>query len=184
MQFHDTDLADVVRVEVDRRSDERGWFGRIWCEAEFEAAGRPIRFTQFNAGVSDQTGTLRGMHLQTAPHGEWKLVRCTRGSVFDVVVDLRRGSTSLGRWVGFELTAASGTQLLVPPGCAHGYQTLEPDTELVYMTSEAYAPGAATGVRWDDPAFGVDWPLAAGPMSEQDKTWDAWQGVDDPRNEG
>lgn len=144
---------------------------RAWCTREFSEQGIQFLPVQANMGLSAKKGTVRGMHLQVAPAEEAKLVRCTRGSMFDVALDLRAASPTYGRWHGAELTAQNGRMLYVPEGCAHGYQTLEDDTEMHYMTSAFYAPGAARGVRFDDPAFGIHWPLEATVVSDQDRTW-------------
>lgn len=183
MKFLETDVADAQLIDIEPHGDDRGFFARVWCTDEFAAAGADITWVQANVGFSPAVGTLRGMHLQRAPYGEWKLVRCTSGRLYDVVLDLRPDSPSYLRWYGAELSAGDHRSLLVPPGCAHGYQTLEPDTELLYMTSHAYQRDAATGVRFDDPAFGIEWPLPPGPMSEGDRSWPLWA-EDDERSRG
>jgi dTDP-4-dehydrorhamnose 3,5-epimerase len=158
-------------IEPERRSDERGFFARLWCAEELAARGLVARISQINTGVSPRRGTLRGLHYQLPPHEEVKIVRCFRGAVFDVVVDLRRGSPSYRRWMGVELTAENTRLLYVPEGCAHGYLTLTDDVELVYLTSRPYAPEAARGVRFDDPAFGIAWPAPVRVVSRADETW-------------
>jgi dTDP-4-dehydrorhamnose 3,5-epimerase len=173
MRFVSTRIDGVVEVHLDPRRDGRGFFARAWCADEFEAAGFDVEWVQMNIGRSDSAGTLRGMHYQRDPCGEWKLVRCVRGSLFDVAVDLRERSDTRHDWVGAELTAEAGNMLLIPPGCAHGYLTLSDHTDLVYHTSHRYEPGAATGVRYDDPAFGIEWPAEIIQMSEQDRSWPA-----------
>ena len=151
--------------------DNRGRFMRAWCAREFAAGG--LRFTpaQANMGLSTGKGTVRGMHFQVAPALEAKLVRCTKGRIFDVVLDLRPDSPAYSQWYGTELSQENGRMLFVPEQCAHGYQTLEDDTEMYYMASEFYTPEAARGVRFDDPAFGIAWPLAVTAVSEQDRKW-------------
>jgi dTDP-4-dehydrorhamnose 3,5-epimerase len=144
---------------------------RAWCRQEFAANGLDFVPVQANMGLSARKGTLRGMHFQDAPALEAKLVRCTKGGMFDVVLDLRPDSQSYGKWFGLELSAANGRMLYLPELCAHGYQTLEDDTEMYYMTSAYYMPTAARGVRFDDPAFHIQWPLAASVVSEQDRNW-------------
>lgn len=144
---------------------------RAWCSREFTENGIAFVPVQANMGYSRKTGTLRGMHFQRDPAPEAKLVRCTRGVMFDVVVDLRPESPTYRRWYGVELSAENGRMLYVPEYCAHGYQTLVDDTEMYYMTSAFYHPGAATGVRFDDPAFGVEWPVPATVISDQDRSW-------------
>jgi dTDP-4-dehydrorhamnose 3,5-epimerase len=158
-------------IESSFREDERGRFFRVWCLHEFEEHG--IRFTplQANMGFNLRKGTVRGLHYQVEPALEAKLVRCTRGTMFDVVVDLRPDSRTFGHWHGVELSAENGCMLYVPEHCGHGYQTLQDDTEVHYMTSQVYKPGAARGVRFDDPAFGIRWPLAPTVVSEQDRNW-------------
>jgi dTDP-4-dehydrorhamnose 3,5-epimerase len=161
MRFTPTKLAGAVVLEPDRLTDDRGHFARTWCVNEFAAAGLTATWVQSSVAYNRRRGTLRGMHYQTAPHEETKLVRCTRGAAYDVVVDLRPDSPTYRRWVAVELTAENGVALYVPGGFAHGYQTLTDDTELSYLMSEFYHPELARGVRWDDPAIGIDWPPCA-----------------------
>jgi len=153
------------------REDERGRFFRAWCFREFEEHGISFAPVQANMGFSLGKGTVRGMHFQVEPVPEAKLVRCTRGSMFDVALDLRPRSKTVGKWFGTELTAENGRMLYIPEGCAHGYQTLEDETEMYYMTSAFYTPAAAHGVRFDDPAFNIEWPLPPTIVSEQDRSW-------------
>jgi dTDP-4-dehydrorhamnose 3,5-epimerase len=153
------------------QQDDRGRFLRAWCAREFAEHGLDFQAVQANMGFSKRKGTTRGMHLQVAPAVEAKLVRCTRGSMFDVVLDLRPESPSYRKWYGVELSAENSRMLFVPENCAHGYQTLEDNTEMHYMTSGYYTPGAARGVRFDDPAFGIQWPLAVTVVSDQDRNW-------------
>lgn len=144
---------------------------RAWCAREFEENGIAFLPLQANMGFSQRKGTVRGMHFQDAPALEAKLVRCTRGAIFDVVIDLRPGSPSYGRWYGAELSDENGRMLYVPERCAHGYQTLVDCTEMYYMTSQLYTPGATRGLRFDDPAFAIQWPLVPTVISEQDRNW-------------
>lgn len=144
---------------------------RAWCIQEFAEHGLNFQPLQANMGFSVKKGTIRGMHLQTDPALEAKLVRCTRGSVFDVMVDLRRDSPSFGHWYGAELSADNGRMLYVPEHCAHGFQALDECSEIYYLTSAMYAPDSVRGVRFDDPAFGISWPLAVSVISEQDRNW-------------
>ncbi len=144
---------------------------RAWCAREFAEHGLHFVPVQANMGFSVQKGTIRGMHYQTAPAPEAKLVRCTRGAIFDVALDLRPNSPTYRKWFGIELTAENGRMLYVPENCAHGYQTLEQCTEMYYMTSTFYEPAAVRGVRFDDPAFNIRWPLDASVVSEQDRNW-------------
>ena len=177
MIFTPTRLEGAVLVELERHEDERGFFARTWSADEFAAAGLNPRLVQCSIAGNVRRHTLRGMHFQRAPHEEAKLVRCSRGALYDVVIDLRRGSRTFGEWLGVELSATNGRMLYVPEGFAHGYQTLEDDTEASYQMSQAYAPHAAAGVRWDDPFFGIDWPAAAHRIvSERDRTWPDFSG--------
>ena len=175
MRFIETPVLEARLIYPSPHQDERGRFFRAWCAQEFADNG--VRFTpvQANMGYSVKKGTLRGLHFQTEPALEAKLVRCTRGSMFDVVLDLRPQSPSFGKWYGAELTAENACMLFVPEHCAHGYQTLEDGTEMHYMASEYYTPSAARGVRFDDPAFGIQWPLAPTAVSEQDQRWPLFQ---------
>lgn len=171
MRFRPTDVFGAILIDPDLHRDDRGRFMRVWCAREFAEFRIDFTPVQANMGFSARKGTLRGMHFQEAPALEAKLVRCTRGAIFDVVLDLRTVSPSYGKWYGTELSAINGRMLYVPEHCAHGYQTLEEDTEMYYMTSGFYAPTAVRGVRFNDPAFGIQWPLAASVVSEQDRNW-------------
>ena len=172
MRFTQTPLPGAWLVEPEPRGDARGSFARLWCEDEFRAHGLPTTICQINESVNAEVGTVRGLHWQAAPHAETKLVRCTAGRVFDVVVDVREGSATRLRWFGTELSGETGRQLFVPEGFAHGYQVLEPDTVMTYLMGARYAPDAARGLRWDDPALGIEWPLAADPrLSARDAAW-------------
>jgi dTDP-4-dehydrorhamnose 3,5-epimerase len=154
MRFGATGIAGVVRVDWEPRGDARGSFARLHCPDEFAAAGHPFEPVQTSLSRNPVEGTLRGMHYQPSPHGETKLVRVVRGRVFDVAIDLRPDSPTYRRWTGAELSAENGAALLIPEGIAHGFLTLEPDTDVLYQISPKYAPGHEAGVRWDDPAFG------------------------------
>jgi len=158
MRLEPTPLAGAFVVEQDRLVDERGFFARTFDADLFAAAGCDPRVAQGNTSFNASAGTLRGLHYQAAPHGEAKLVRCTRGAIFDVIVDLRDDSPTRHAWFGVELTADNGRALFIPDGLAHGFQTLVDNSEVSYQMSVAYVPEAARGVRWDDPAFGIDWP--------------------------
>jgi dTDP-4-dehydrorhamnose 3,5-epimerase len=171
MIFTPTELRDAFLVEIEPRADARGFFARTWCHKEFEAHGLSTAVAQANTAVSPRKGTLRGLHYQEAPFAEVKLVRCTRGAVYDVIVDLRPDSPTYRRWIGLELSADNHRMLYVPEGFAHGYQTLSDDAELWYQTSQFYAPAAARGVRYDDPAFDMRWPLAVTVISDADHGW-------------
>ncbi len=171
LTFTPTGIAGVVRVGIDPIRDERGFFARSWCEDEFAAAGLATAWVQANIGHNPVAGTLRGMHYQREPHAETKLVRCTRGRVLDVAVDLRPESSTFRHWVSAELTVEHGEALLIGPGLAHGYLTLEPDSDIFYLTSARYDRGSAAGVRYDDPAFGITWDAPIVMVSEADRGW-------------
>ncbi|MDJ0390158.1 dTDP-4-dehydrorhamnose 3,5-epimerase [Roseomonas sp. E05] len=172
----------VQLIRPRRFGDERGWFVESWNRDRFAAIGIRCEFVQDNHSMSATPGTLRGLHFQRPPHAQDKLVRCLRGRIFDVAVDLRKGSPTYGKWVGATLTAEGGEQLFVPAGFAHGFVTLEPGTEVAYKTSAVYAPECDAGIRWDDPDIGVGWPLPAeGPiLSGKDRTQPALAGFDSP----
>jgi dTDP-4-dehydrorhamnose 3,5-epimerase len=170
--FTPSRLKDAYLIDVERRADERGFLARTFCEREFAEHGLPMRIVQSSTIHSPRRNTLRGLHYQEAPHREIKLVRCTRGSIFLVMVDLRPDSATAGDWLGVELTADNERLAYVPEGFAQGYQTLEDDTEVLYQMSHEYVPEAARGVRWDDPAFGIEWPAAEERLiSERDRAW-------------
>ena len=171
MFFTETGVAGVVLIDPNLHIDNRGRFMRAWCANEFSAHGINFEPLQANMGFSTLKGTIRGMHFQDLPAIEAKLMRCTRGVIFDVVLDLREESSSYGKWHGTELSAANGRMLYVPERCAHGYQTLEDCTEIYYMTSAFYNAAAVRGVRFDDPAFGIQWPLTPSAVSDQDRNW-------------
>jgi len=171
MIFSETKLPGAYLIEPERLEDHRGFFARVWCQREFEQHGLTSRAVQLNVGFTILKGGIRGLHFQVAPRQEVKVVRCTRGSLFDVIVDLRPDSPTYRRWVGVELSAENHRMLYVPEGCATGYQTLDDATELCYLTSEFYALECARGVRYDDPAFGIEWPLAVTSISKADRSW-------------
>lgn len=171
MRFKETDLVGAWLIDPNPHEDDRGRFMRAWCAQEFAEHGLNFSPVQANMGFSVRKGTVRGMHFQEAPALEAKLVRCTRGTIFDVVLDLRPESPSYDEWYGLQLSAENGRMLYVPEHCAHGYQTLEDDTEIYYMASEFYTPNSVRGVRFDDPAFSIQWPLVVTVVSEQDRNW-------------
>jgi dTDP-4-dehydrorhamnose 3,5-epimerase len=171
MRFTETAVVGAFVIDPEPFSDERGSFARVFCAHEFEEHGLEPRIVQSNLSVNHQAGTLRGLHYQRAPHEETKLVRCIRGALFDVVVDLRPGSPSYRRWVGVELTADNQRALFVPRGCAHGFQTLVDDTEAIYDVSAMYAPDHEGGAHHADPAFGIEWPLPVASISDKDRSW-------------
>ena len=168
MRFHPYHLDGLWLIEPERRADERGYFVRTYCEDEFAAHGLPTRFPQCNASFNASRGTLRGLHWQDEPYPEGKLVRCVRGTVFDVAVDLRPGSATRGQWASAELSAENGRALYIPPGFAHGFQTIEDGSELFYQMTESYRDGLARGLRWNDPSLGIDWPLPNPVVSARD----------------
>lgn len=172
MIFSETQLKGAFIVEMEPIGDNRGFFARAWCQKEFEAHGLISCFVQNNITFSPKRGTLRGLHYQIAPHEEIKLVRCTRGAIYDVIVDLRPESSTYKQWLGTELTADNRKMTYIPGGFAHGYQILMDETEVFYQVGAFYAPGCERGIRWDDPAFGVEWPIKS-PLilSEKDKRW-------------
>lgn len=169
-QFVQTPLAGVWVIELEMLGDERGWFARTFDREEFLAHDLNPNVVQTNASFNTARGTLRGLHYQAEPHGESKLVRCVSGAVFDVAVDLRPDSPTLGQWHGLELSAENRTAFYIPAGLAHGFKTLEDDSEVHYLMGNPYVPDASRGVRWNDPAFGIEWPNVAGELviSERD----------------
>jgi dTDP-4-dehydrorhamnose 3,5-epimerase len=167
--FEPAPVAGAFVIALEPVEDERGHFARTFCQDEFRGHGLDPCVAQCGVSVNPRRGTLRGMHVQAAPHAEAKLVRCTRGAIYDVILDLRGDSPTSGEWWAVELREADGRQLYVPQGVAHGFQTLEPDTEVSYQMSHRYVPEAATGVRWDDPAFGIEWPVDVAAMSAADR---------------
>lgn len=174
MRFVPTTLEGAWVLELEPVSDERGFFARTFCERELGERGLVTRFVQHNLSHNARRGTLRGMHFQAAPHEEVKIVSCRLGRVLDVIVDLRPGSATRGRWFAAELDRASGRSLYIPAGFAHGFQTLEPDSEVSYLMSSFYEPSAACGVSPFDPALAIDWPLPSEVFaSERDRTWPA-----------
>jgi len=169
--FRATAIEGVALVEPERHVDGRGFFARAWCAEEFRAHGLDPRLVQASLSHSSRSGTLRGLHYQAAPHGEAKLVRCTRGAIFDVAVDLRRDSPTFLAHVVAVLDPDNALALYIPPGCAHGFQTLQDDTDVFYQMSVAHVPDAARGVRWDDPAFAIPWPPADRVIAEHDRRY-------------
>lgn len=168
MTFTETAIAGAWLVEAEPRRDVRGFFARTFCAREFGAAGLAAEWARGSRSFSARRGTLRGLHFQAAPHGETKLVRVTRGAIFDVVADLRPGAGH-GRTVTVELSADNGRALYIPPGCAHGFQTLEDVTEVDYLITPAYREEASRGLRWNDPVLAIDWPLPISEMSDRDR---------------
>ena len=175
MIFKKTKLRDAYIVDIQPYQDERGFFARTWCRDELSAQSLDANLAQCSISFNRRAGTLRGMHLQLPPHAETKLVRCTQGALYDVIIDLRTDSASYMQWIGVELTAENHRALYVPKGFAHGFLTLADNTEALYMNSEFYEPEAARGVRWDDEQFGIAWPAAVHVISEKDLSYTAYE---------
>jgi dTDP-4-dehydrorhamnose 3,5-epimerase len=169
LEFAATALAGVLLIDFERVTDERGWFVRVFDEDAFAARDLCTAYPQHSQARNARRGTIRGLHWQRDPHGETKVIRCTRGAAFDVLVDVRSDSATFGGWAAFELRAERASGLYVPPGIAHGYQTLADDTELHYLISERYRPEAVAGVAFDSPELAIAWPLPPGPISERDR---------------
>ena len=174
MIFTKTALSGATIVDIERREDARGYFGRTYCEREFEANGLPTGMVQTNMSLTRRAGTLRGMHYQMAPNAEDKLVRCVQGAIWDAIVDIRPESPTYCQWIGVELSEANGRMLLVPKGFAHGFVTLTDDAAVTYQVSAFYTPESERGARHDDPAFGIAWPVPVLDMSDKDRSWPAF----------
>jgi dTDP-4-dehydrorhamnose 3,5-epimerase len=171
MVFHETKLLGVYLIGLERKSDERGFFARTWCQKEFERRGLNSKLVQCSVSFNARRGTLRGLHYQDAPYGETKVVRCTRGSIYDVVVDLRPQSPTFKEWIGVELNDENREMVYVPEGCAHGFLTLKNETEIFYQMSEFHNPESARGVRWDDPSFQIGWLEKVEVISDRDRAY-------------
>ena len=171
MIFTETKLGGIFIITPEKLEDERGFFARTWCQREFERQGLNPRVAQCSVSFNRKRGTLRGMHYQAAPHEETKVVSCTRGAIYDVVIDLRTDSPTFTRWTAFELTSENRNMVYIPEGFAHGFQTLEDNSEVFYQISEFYAPEHGRGVRWNDPAFSIQWPEAQRILSDRDKNY-------------
>jgi dTDP-4-dehydrorhamnose 3,5-epimerase len=185
MRFVSTELPGAYLIEPERHEDERGFFARTWCRQEFRDHGLEENLAQTSISRNRRAGTLRGLHFQMSPHEESKLVRCTAGAIFDVIVDLRENSPAHGSWFGVELEADRGTALYVPKGFAHGFQTLVDGAEVLYMISDSYVPEASSGVRWDDAAFGIVWPETdLRTISDRDRSWPDYAGPGSRRSRG
>jgi dTDP-4-dehydrorhamnose 3,5-epimerase len=174
MRFIETAIAGAFLVEPEPASDERGFFARTWCRQTFADFGLESELVQCNVSFNRRSGTLRGMHYQIEPYGEVKLVRVTQGAIYDVLVDLRGDSATYKQWAAFELSASNRHALYIPRGIAHGFQTLADESEVFYQMSTVYEPAAARGVRWNDPAFGIAWPVAPQVISTRDAAWPWW----------
>jgi dTDP-4-dehydrorhamnose 3,5-epimerase len=177
MRFRETELPGAWLIDLEPVGDSRGFFSRVFCEREFAAHGLEARFVQHSLSSSVSRGTLRGMHFQAPPHGEVKIVQCVKGTIWDVIIDIRPQSSAFGRWIGVELSADNRRQLYVPVGFAHGFQTLSDDVEMRYLISAFYEPSAARGFRHDDPAFAIPWPLPVAVISDKDRAWPDFPGT-------
>ena len=175
MIFNKTSLNDAFTLDLQKHGDHRGFFARTMCVNEFKENGIPTDFVQQNNSLTKQKGSLRGMHLQRAPYGEGKLVRCLRGALYDVIIDLRPDSSTFMKWEGFELNEDNRTQLFVPAGFAHGFQTLTDDVEALYLVTNFYTPKAEWGVKYNDPSFNIEWPIEVADISEKDDNWPAFE---------
>lgn len=175
MEFLKTKLPGVFEIHIEAKPDGRGFFARTWCQEEFQAQGLAGKLVQCSLSFNNRKGTLRGMHYQVPPHEETKLIRCTQGAIYDVVLDLRPKSPAFKDWVAVELTAEMRNMIYVPEGCAHGFLTLEDLSEVTYQMSEFQHAGSARGVRWDDPAFQIKWPAKVEVISERDRTYPDFQ---------
>lgn len=176
MIFTETKINSAFIIEPARVADERGFFARTWSKKQFEAHGLTSHFVEFNLSFSKTSGTIRGLHYQVPPYQEAKLIRCTKGAIYDVIIDLRPESLTYKQWLGVELTAATYKMLYVPEGVAHGFQTLEDESEVFYPVSQFYFPEAERGVRWDDPMFAIEWPETDSRIiSQKDKSWSDYQ---------
>ena len=170
MIFTETKLKGAFVLEIKKLEDDRGFFGRAWCANEMADHGLKSEIKQVNMSLSLKKGTLRGMHYQNDPFQETKVVRCTKGAIFDIIIDLRKDSPTYKQWVGVELTEHNYKMLYVPEDFAHGFITLEDNTEVTYLVSQFYTPGAEAGIRWDDPAFGIELPIDPVIITEKDRT--------------
>jgi len=171
MKFSPLPLTGAFLIDLEKRGDDRGFFARFFCENEFAQHGLVTRFVQINSSLTAKKGALRGMHYQLPPAAEVKVVRCIRGALYDVILDLRPHSATFGQWFGETLSAENRTMMYVPEGFAHGFVTLVPDTEALYLVSAQYAPDAERGVRFDDPKFGIKWPMPPAELSDKDRKW-------------
>jgi dTDP-4-dehydrorhamnose 3,5-epimerase len=182
MIFNKTPLAGAYTIDLEKRGDDRGFFARLFCTKEFSDHGLIDRFLQINNSLSSQKGTLRGMHYQLEPQAEVKVVRCIQGALFDVILDLRPDSPTFGKWYGDTLSAENRRMMYVPRGFAHGFVTLEDDTEAFYLAGTPYAPELERGIRYNDPAFGIEWPVQPSEVSQKDANWPdfnpEWHGVE------
>jgi dTDP-4-dehydrorhamnose 3,5-epimerase len=171
MEYHESKIRGVFEIRIEPKEDGRGFFARTWCQKEFEEHGLNPHLVQCSLSFNSKKGTLRGMHYQAAPYAETKLVRCTQGSIYDVVIDLRAQSPTFRSWISVVLDSKKRNMVYIPEGCAHGFLTLEDGSEVFYQMSQFYDAGSARGVRWDDPAFRIAWPEKVTVLSERDRTY-------------
>ncbi len=171
MIFKETKLKGAYVIDIEKLNDERGFFARAWCQKEFIDNGLESNLAQVNVSYNKVKGTLRGMHYQMSPYQEVKIVRCTKGAIYDVIIDLRAESPTFKKWIGVELTSDNYRLLYVPEDFGHGFQTLVDNTEITYQVSQFYSPGAERGIRWNDPVLEIDWPLKPSMISDKDKNW-------------
>jgi dTDP-4-dehydrorhamnose 3,5-epimerase len=183
MKFIETGLKGAFIIEIERLQDHRGFFARTWCQREFNQRGIDSNISQSNTSYNVLKGTLRGMHYQEEPYGETKIVRCTKGVIYDVIIDLRPSSLTYRKWIGIELTEENFRMLYVPKVFAHGFQTLQDHTVVSYQVGQFYTPGAERGLRYNDPAFNVKWPLKVSAISEKDKNWPDFNEIHHLNNE-
>lgn len=177
MIFTTGPLEGPTIIDLEKHRDDRGFFARAYCQREFAEQGLAQNMVQTNVSFSKKRGTLRGMHYQNPPHQEAKLIRCTSGALYDVVVDVRSASETYGQWMGVELSADTHRMFYVPEGFAHGFLTLEDETEVIYQVSSFYAPGAEEGLRYDDPVLDIDWPIEVQVISDKDRSWPAFSAL-------
>lgn len=175
MKFRNTDFQDVYIIDLEKIEDERGFFARAWDSAKFNELNLDSNIVQSNIVFTKKKGTIRGLHYQIPPFEESKLIRCTKGKIYDVILDLRPNSVTFKKWLGMQLSADRYEMIYVPKGFAHGYQSLEDDIEVFYHTTQSYSPNAEKGIRWDDPAFKIKWPLKASIISQKDSSWEMYK---------
>jgi len=175
MIFRESKLSGVFIIETEKKDDGRGFFARIWDFEKFKEKGLNTKIAQCNMSYTKRKGTIRGLHYQTHPYEEAKLIRCTKGKIFDVIVDLRKGSPTFKKWEGFELSGENYRMLYVPEGLAHGFQTLEDDTEVYYQVSQFFTPNSEKGIIWNDPELKITWPIPVSVISEKDASWEPLQ---------
>ena len=171
MKFKETELNGAFIIEIEKIKDKRGFFARAWCQNEFKTHGLTPLVVQTNISYNKKKGTLRGMHYQKTPYEESKFIRCTRGAIIDVIIDLRPDSSTYKKWISVNLTADNYKMIFVPEGFAHGFQTLSDHAEILYQVSQFYTPGSEDGIRWNEPGFGIKWPLEVTVISDKDMNW-------------